>query len=169
MSQRFLVVSRQQQLAGDIWFYYGSRYGEYLDLTRRANPEDYLPAGLEATPGRAGAYLALADYYRERGEFASALGDYAHTLELDPLSAEAQDQMAEILWQQGKKDEAVARWAPGSTAAAERALNRIHQREVGGSRCAGYVGVACRVYGYPCRGISAAATEKRAVNQGADP
>ena len=31
-------VDRAQQLAGNIWFYYGSRYGEYSGLTRQGNP-----------------------------------------------------------------------------------------------------------------------------------
>src|SRR5437773_398745 len=33
-------VDRNQQLAGNIWFYYGSRYGEYLAVTRQGEPED---------------------------------------------------------------------------------------------------------------------------------
>ena len=103
-------VDRDQQLAGDIWFYYGSRYGEYLAVTRQGNPEDYLPATLEATPGRADAYFTLAEYYREAGEYDRALADYAHTLGLDSRRGEAHDRMAVILWQQGKQEEATAHW-----------------------------------------------------------
>ena len=29
-------VDRTQQLAGNIWFYYGSRYGEYAGVTNKA-------------------------------------------------------------------------------------------------------------------------------------
>jgi cellulose synthase operon protein C len=43
-------VDRSEQLAGNIWFYYGSRYGEYAALTRQDNPEDFLPAMLEQSP-----------------------------------------------------------------------------------------------------------------------
>ena len=50
-------VDRNLQLAGDLWFYYGSRYGEYLDVIKQGDPEDYLPAALEATPGHADAYF----------------------------------------------------------------------------------------------------------------
>lgn len=103
-------VDRNQQLAGDIWFYYGSRYGEYRAITGHGNPEDYLPAMLEATPGRADAYFTLAEYYRDVGEFDRALADYAHTLELDSRRGEAYDRMATVLWQQGKREEATARW-----------------------------------------------------------
>ncbi len=45
-------VDRTQQLAGNIWFYYGSRYGEYAGVTKQGNPEDFLPAMLEQSPGK---------------------------------------------------------------------------------------------------------------------
>ncbi len=103
-------VDRNQQLAGNVWFYYGSRYGEYLGVTKQGRPEDYLPATLEATPGNAAAYFTLAEYYEEAGDSARALADYAHALELDPNRAEAHDRVAVVLWEQGRKDEAVTRW-----------------------------------------------------------
>ena len=31
-------VDRDQQLAGNTWFYYGSRYGEYLGTTKHGQP-----------------------------------------------------------------------------------------------------------------------------------
>ncbi len=43
------ATDRDQQLAGDEWFYYGGRYGEYLSATKQAGSEDYLPAMVEAT------------------------------------------------------------------------------------------------------------------------
>src|SRR5208283_3460452 len=61
--------NRDEMLAGDIWFYYGSRYGEYLSVLHQGNPDDYLPAMLEGTPARSDAYFTLADYYREVGQF----------------------------------------------------------------------------------------------------
>lgn len=103
-------VDRNQQLAGDIWFYYGSRYGEYLAVTRQGNPEDFLPAILEGTPASPEAYTTLAEHYRDAGEFDRALADYAHTLELAPRRGEVLDPMAAILWQQGKHEDAVQRW-----------------------------------------------------------
>ncbi|HKS96279.1 MAG TPA: hypothetical protein VJV74_09110, partial [Terriglobia bacterium] len=104
------AVDRNQQLAGDIWFYYGSRYGEYLAVTRQGKPEDFLPAILEGTPANPDAYTTLAEHYRDAREFDRALADYAHTLELAPQHGEILDQMAAILWQQGKHEEAVERW-----------------------------------------------------------
>ena len=55
-------TDRDQQLAGDEWFYYGSRYGEYLGAIKQAGSENYLPAIVEATPGRSEAYFQLAEY-----------------------------------------------------------------------------------------------------------
>ncbi|MCI0403897.1 MAG: hypothetical protein L0212_10290, partial [Acidobacteria bacterium] len=49
-------VSREESLAGDLWFYYGSRYGEFRAVSKRGDPEDYLPAMLEARPGSPDTY-----------------------------------------------------------------------------------------------------------------
>ena len=103
--------NRDETLAGDIWFYYGGRYGEYLSIARQGNPEDYLPSALEGTPARSEAYFALADYYRVAGQFDAALEDYAHTLELNSKRADAHDRRAQILWQQGKQEEAIKEWS----------------------------------------------------------
>jgi tetratricopeptide (TPR) repeat protein len=104
-------VTREETLAGDIWFYYGSRYGEYLSVTHRGNPEDYLPAMLEGTPARSDAYFMLADYYRDVGQLASALDDFAHAVDLSSQRGDAHDRIAQILWQQGKQDEAIKEWS----------------------------------------------------------
>ncbi|HYL73650.1 MAG TPA: hypothetical protein VEU96_05565 [Bryobacteraceae bacterium] len=101
-------VDRKFQLAGDLWFYYGSRYGEYLDITKQGDPEDFLPASLEAQPAHADAYFTLAEYYRESGKTPSALTDYQNALQLDGKRADVHDRMALILWQQNKRDEAIA-------------------------------------------------------------
>lgn len=99
-------VDRKLQLAGDLWFYYGSRYGEYLGLAKQGDPEDYLAASLEAQPGHADAYFDLAEYYRESGQPAHAIVDYGNALQLDGKRADVHDRMALIYWQQGKQDEA---------------------------------------------------------------
>jgi tetratricopeptide (TPR) repeat protein len=102
--------NRDEALAGDVWFYYAGRYGEYLSITHVGNPEDYLPATLEGTPASSDAYFTLADYYREAGQFEAALADFAHTLELSARRGDAHDRRAQILWQQGKQGEAVKEW-----------------------------------------------------------
>ena len=103
-------VDRNAQLAGDIWFYYGSRYGEYLSVTKHGTPEDYLPALLEQSPATATGYLALADYYAENGDIHSAISDYSHTLELTPGRADVLDRLALAYSKQGARAEALAQW-----------------------------------------------------------
>jgi tetratricopeptide (TPR) repeat protein len=103
--------NRDEMLAGDVWFYYGARYGEYLSITHLGNPEDYLPATLEGTPANSDAYFTLADYYREAGQPDAALEDFARVLELNSKRADAHDRRAQLLWQQGKQEEAVKEWS----------------------------------------------------------
>ena len=102
--------NRDDTLAGNVWFYYGTRYGEYLAITHLGNAEDYLPATLEGTPANSDAYFTLADYYREAGRPDAALEDFAHVLELRSHRGDARDRRAQILWQQGKQDDAVKEW-----------------------------------------------------------
>lgn len=103
-------LDRREQLAGDTWFYYGSRYGEYLDVNKRPNAEDYLPSTLEARPSSATAYLTLADYYAEKSDAGSALADYDHVTDLQPSMVAPYNRSATLLWKQGRRDEAIERW-----------------------------------------------------------
>ena len=103
-------VNRNEQLAGDIWYYYGSRYGEYLDATKQDDAEGFLPAALEQSPASVSGYLALADYYAENGDTHAAIADYNHTLELAPGRADIHDRLAMALYKQGARGEAVAQW-----------------------------------------------------------
>ncbi len=103
-------VDRREQLAGDGWFYYGSRYGEFLALVGDSAAEDYLPAPVEATPGRSGAYFELAEFYRERGERDRAIADDERAIELDAKRADAQNAVATLLAGAGRSEDATARW-----------------------------------------------------------
>jgi tetratricopeptide (TPR) repeat protein len=103
-------ADRTQQLAGDVWFYYGSRYGEYLAAIRQNGAEDYLPATLEATPGRSDAYFELAEYYLDAGNRTRALDEYRNALQLEPDHGAAHARVARLLWRDGKKDDAIAEW-----------------------------------------------------------
>src|SRR5262249_16191898 len=71
-------VDRSQQLAGNVWFYYGARYGEYLSVTKLGSAEDFLAAELEQSPGTASAYFALAEYYADSGDIPRAITEYNH-------------------------------------------------------------------------------------------
>jgi tetratricopeptide (TPR) repeat protein len=103
-------VDRTQQLAGNIWFYYGSRYGEYLGTAKQGNPEDFLPAILEESPASAAGYLTLADYYAGAGDTKRAIDDYNHTLELSPGRPDVYDSLALAYYKQGDRTAALAQW-----------------------------------------------------------
>lgn len=101
---------RSQRLAGNIWFYYGSRYGQYLGVTQQGNPEDFLPALLEESPATASSYKSLADYYAEAGETQRAITDYQHTLELDTSRPDVHDDLALTYYKQGDRTKAQVEW-----------------------------------------------------------
>jgi predicted Zn-dependent protease len=104
-------VDRNQQLAGTVWFYYGSRYAEYLDDAKDPRAQDYLDSELELRPASSEAYLRLADYSAQTKRFDPSLSDYRQSLELKRDQPAVLDKIAVIDWQQGRKDEALARWS----------------------------------------------------------
>ncbi|HSA91682.1 MAG TPA: hypothetical protein VLE48_01615, partial [Terriglobales bacterium] len=103
------AVDRNLALAGDVWFYYGSRYGEYQWAARAPDAEDYLPAMLEGTPANTDAYLTIAGFYRDTQQWERALADYDHALELSPRRGEAHLEAARILWQRDRGAAALER------------------------------------------------------------
>jgi tetratricopeptide (TPR) repeat protein len=103
-------VDRAQQLAGNTWYYYGSRYGEYLGMSKLGNPEDYLPAILEESPASASGYMTLADYYVSAGDTRHAIAEYEHTLELSPNRPDVYDSLAVAYYKQGDRVAALAQW-----------------------------------------------------------
>jgi len=103
-------VDRAHQLAGNTWFYYGSRYGEYLGTAKLGDPEDFLPAILEESPASASGYLTLADYYSGAGDTKHAIADYQHALELSPNRTDVYDSLAVAYYKQGDHAAALAQW-----------------------------------------------------------
>src|SRR5205814_9349151 len=103
-------VDRTQQLAGDLWFYYGGRFGEYLDATKQPGAADYLPAMVEGTPARSDSYFTLAEYFNESGDAAAASEQYRYALELRLTRADVHDRLAVLAAKTGRNDEAVAEW-----------------------------------------------------------
>lgn len=97
-------------IVGSLWFYYGARYGDYLASARNAAAEAWLPASLEAAPGNPDAYVALGDSFAEAGQPAKAIVQFEHALDLDASRGDAHDRIARVLWSQGRRPEAVARW-----------------------------------------------------------
>ena len=108
-------VDRSQQLAGKDWFYYGSRYGEYLGISKLDKPEDFLPAIVEESPASASGYLTLADYYAGAGQPQAAIADYDHTLELSPNRPDVYDSLALAYYKQGDRAGAVSQWKQALT------------------------------------------------------
>ena len=119
-------VDRSQQLAGNTWFYYGSRYGEWLGAAHADDPEDFLPAQLEQSPVSASGYIALAEYYADAGKIDRAIDDYKRTLELAPDRADIHDRIAVLYWRQQKRREAMDEWKK----ALELLDAQVHQRVV---------------------------------------
>jgi tetratricopeptide (TPR) repeat protein len=103
-------VDRTQRLAGDTWYYYGSRYGEYLGMSKLGNPDDFLPAILEESPASASGYLTLADYYAGTGDTKQAIAEYEHTLELSPNRPDVYDSLAAAYYKQDDRAAALAHW-----------------------------------------------------------
>jgi tetratricopeptide (TPR) repeat protein len=103
-------VDRNKQLAGDTWFYYGSRYGEYLDRTKLGAANDFLVAEQEHTPTSSDAYLALGDYYLEQGNSQKAIEQFNYTLELVPGRADVHDRLAVAYYKNKNRAEAIAQW-----------------------------------------------------------
>jgi tetratricopeptide (TPR) repeat protein len=119
---------RNTRLAGDIWYYYGSRYGEYLGLNKQAGSDDFLAAVAEQSPASSSGYLQLADYYSESGDFRAAISDYNHALELAPGSIDVRDQLALAYSRQGNRKEALAQWKTALTLLAKQ-VNTVHPPE----------------------------------------
>lgn len=103
-------LDRSRQLAGKVWFYYGSRYGEYVALTKLGDSENYLPATLEESPASASGYITLADYYAGAGDPKRAIIDYQHALDLSPKNPAVIDRLAVAYYTLGDRLAALAQW-----------------------------------------------------------
>ena len=104
------TIDRDRQMAGDIWFYYAARYGEYLDADKDPRAEGLLEAEIEHTPTRAEAYADLADDLAQNGHREEALADYQHALALKSIQPDALNSMALIYSGSGRRSEAVDAW-----------------------------------------------------------
>ena len=113
------VTDRTEQLAGNAWFYYGSRYGEYLGTTKRGVPKNYLPSDLELSPASASGYRSLAEYYASQGDSKEAITEYEHTLDLAPDRPDVLADLATVYDKRGDRTAALDRWR-----SAYRALER---------------------------------------------
>src|SRR6185437_9631663 len=99
----------QQQLVGEPWFGYGTRYGLFFALAPQAAraSEDFMPAVIEQAPSDPASYAALADTYRDAHNLTAALTEYRHALELDPTEPGPEVSIAEAQYDAGHRDEAL--------------------------------------------------------------
>ena len=94
-------ADRARQLVGSDWFYYATRYGVFRTLAPASpseDPEDYLPASLEASPTAAASYINLAETYANSGNPAAAVREYHYALEITPRTAAIHRAIAATLW-----------------------------------------------------------------------
>ena len=111
VAERLKPIDRSLQLAGDNWFAYSSRFGEYLRFAKQPGAAaEYLPAPVERTPARSDAYVVLADFYRDEGDGPGALVEYDHAATINPRRSDVHLRAAAILWRQGKRPAALERW-----------------------------------------------------------
>ena len=101
---------RNRQLAGDLWYYYGSRYGEYLDEEKDPRAEGLLEAALEKAPRDPAAYRELANFNAEAGHAEPALDDYRHSLALNHDQPAVLNSMAVLYAKRGDKKAAAECW-----------------------------------------------------------
>ena len=99
-----------QQLVGEPWFAYSTRYGLFLAVSPQPShaSEDFMPAVLERASSDPASYTALADTYRDAHNLSAALTEYRHALELDPSEPAPQVSIAEAEYDAGHRDEALA-------------------------------------------------------------
>ena len=119
-------ADRDHQFTGEIWFYYGSRYGEFLDDFKDPNAEDFLESELEHTPESSTAYLQLADYSAQAGRTDSALADYQRSLELRPDQPATLARIGVVNWKANRHADAQAAWND----AVKRLATEMDERQV---------------------------------------
>ncbi len=102
--------NRDQSLQGDIWFYYGARYGDYLAYRGQTGAGDFLPATVELSPAASDSYVVLGDTYKELKHVRRASEQYNKALELSPQRSDIYDRLAVLELSAQKHQQAIERW-----------------------------------------------------------
>ncbi|MDQ2842905.1 MAG: hypothetical protein M3Y72_18080 [Acidobacteriota bacterium] len=117
----------QQQLTGDKFFYYASRFGIFLATAPKAqgipDAEDFLAAELEDAPTSSARYVHLAQTYGEAHNIDAASGEFVHALELSPSDPVIEDEFATALDGANRREDALTHWGNALSA-----LSRMQQR-----------------------------------------
>ena len=116
-----VAVDRDRRLAGDVWFEYGARFGEYLTAFEPTAADDYLRAEVEDAPARASAYFELGEVLRAHDRTGAAATEYEHTLELNPDDARAHERLGVMAWDSGDRGAALEHWRHALETYASRA------------------------------------------------
>jgi tetratricopeptide (TPR) repeat protein len=103
-------VDRSREIAGDLWFYYGERYGEYLTSIKQDEGYGFIVSGVEESPGDIAAYRRLAQGYRAAGNPAQAAKAYRLALHLEPARIDIEGEEGEALWEAGDTRAALDLW-----------------------------------------------------------
>jgi transcriptional regulator with XRE-family HTH domain len=106
-----------RQLTGATWFYYAMRYGVLLTLPAKPgrDAEDFLAAGLEQSDS-AENFNELAKAYVDAHRYDEAIVEYRHAEEMDTDNdATPNVAIAQVLWTQGKQNDAVTEWGVALT------------------------------------------------------
>ncbi|MGA7415765.1 MAG: hypothetical protein WBW33_35165, partial [Bryobacteraceae bacterium] len=115
--------TKPTSLTGDTWFYYGSRFGEYLGAGKQAGADDYLPSGVESSPAASQRYIQLGDTLRDLKRLDHARAQYVYAQEISPQLPETTDRLASIDWETGRKQQAIAEWKQVFDLLRQRVLN----------------------------------------------
>lgn len=101
-----------QVLVGDEWYQTAHVYGRWLALNAATKPKarDYLMALLEKQPRQSSEQLALAQHYLEEGELPLAFDHARLAEELAPRDIAVIVTLGNILWAQGRQQEALTTW-----------------------------------------------------------
>ena len=75
--------------------------------------DEYLSSEVESRPGDPEAYLKLGRYYQQAGQAERALTELRHVLELDTKRADVHSEIALVLWDAGRQNEALTEWKTG--------------------------------------------------------
>jgi len=102
-------ADREHTLAGDAWYYYGTRYAVFRMSGGPGDAEDFAASQLEQNATLAN-FVALARIYADAGKTDAAIAEYNHALELHPEASSVHDAEALLLWHAGRRADAVAQW-----------------------------------------------------------
>ena len=100
-------------VAGNNWFYYAARDGDYLAYTKQPSANALLEAGVEASPIASERYVELGDTLRDAGQTSQARQQYNYAQELKPQRTDVLDRLGVLAWDAGDHAAAVKDWQNG--------------------------------------------------------